>query len=322
MRETAEPMSFPLADLSDAVTRLVSAAAPLLAAIRIAPNRHVTGLMCPAALIVTADQALPALESYTVVLPNRTLAPAKPNPRDPSSDLATLHLDADVAVNFPDIGSASLGAVAVVLGADADASPTVRLTLIHRLVRTLDGQVAVLDLAANDLNPGSIVLDPRGRLIGVAALGPNGEAIVIPAVCIGPMPYPLDRGAPVPSPHAAASGFAAPPPQPVPAGFVPPNNRRGWLGIGLQPITVPDQIVARVGQVSGRMVVNITKGGPADRAGLRVGDVLLTFNGATVSGEHGLRNHLAEERIGSEIDVRLLRDGIMLTAHLVVAAQP
>jgi S1-C subfamily serine protease len=70
------------------------------------------------------------------------------------------------------------------------------------------------------------------------------------------------------------------------------------------------------------MVVNLTPGGPADRAGLRVGDVLLSVNGSMVGGEHGLRNHLAEERIGSEIEVKVLRDGNLVTAHLVVAAQP
>nr|WP_294553895.1 PDZ domain-containing protein [uncultured Rhodopila sp.] len=315
-------MTFRLADFSESIISLVSAAAPFLTAIRLPPNRHVTGLMCPGGLIVTADQALPALETYTVVLPNRTLAPAQPGRRDSSSGLAVLQLDADVSVGSPDIGATALGAVAVLLGADADASPTVRLTLIHRFIRTGDGQVAVLDLPADSLNPGSVVLDAHGRLIGLAALGSNGEAIVIPAARIGLMPYPREWSAGMPSPNPAPDVFATPLPRTARAGSVSPNRRRGWLGIGLQPITVPDQLVGRVGQVSGRMVVAITPGGPADQAGLRVGDVLLTFNGATVGGEHNLRNHLAEERIGGEIAVKLLRDGNLLTARLVVAVQP
>lgn len=302
-------MTFPLAHFSDSVISLVGAAAPLLTAIRVAPNRHVTGLLCPGGLIVTADQALPALETYSVVLPNRTLAPAQPGQRDPLSDLAVLHLDADVSVGFPDIGVAALGSVVVLLGADADASPTVRLSLIYRFIRTVDGQVAVLDLSAGALDPGSIVLDPNGRLIGLAALGPNGEAIAIPGACIGRILNSGERVA-MPSRH------------PAPVSFVPPSSRRGWLGLALQPITVPDQLIGRVGQSKGRMVVNLTPGGPADRAGLRVGDVLLSVNGSMVGGEHGLRNHLAEERIGSEIEVKVLRDGNLVTAHLVVAAQP
>jgi S1-C subfamily serine protease len=315
-------MTFRLADLSDCIISLVSAAAPLLTAIRIAPNRHITGLICPGGLIVTSGQVLPALETYTVVLPNRTLAQAQPDPFDPASDLATLHLDTEVPVSAPAIGEAALGTVAVLLAADADASPTVRLTLVHRFIRTVDGQVAVLDLSADALNPGSIVLDAHGRLMGLAALGSNNEAIVIPAARIGLTPYPREWTSAMPSPNPAPAAFATLSPPTVRTGFVSPKRRRGWLGIGLQPITVPDQLVARVGQPSGRMVVAITPGGPADRAGLRVGDVLMTFNGVAVSGEHNLRNHLAEERIGSKIEVKLLRDGSVLNAHLVVAAQP
>jgi S1-C subfamily serine protease len=304
-------MTFPLADVSDSVIRLVGAAAPLLTAIRVAPNRHITGLLCPGGTIVTVDQALPALEAYTVVLPNRILAPTLAGRRDSSSGLATLQLDADVSVGFPDIGAAALGTVVVVLGADADASPTVRLTLIHRLIRTVEGHFGVLDLSAGHVELGSAVLDSHKRLLGMTALGPNGEAIVIPGACIGRMLHRREKGA-----------VTATAPQPAPAESTSPYTRRGWLGVALQPIIVPDQLIARVGQAKGRLVVNITTGGPADRAGLRVGDVLLSLNGTSVGGELGLRNYLADEPIGSKIEVRLLRDGRLVSAYLVVAAQP
>jgi S1-C subfamily serine protease len=155
------------------------------------------------------------------------------------------------------------------------------------------------------------VLDPYGRLIGIAALGSAGEAIAIPGACVERIVRARQNGA-----------STKPLPRPAPVGFASSRNGRGWLGIALQPITVPDQLIARAGQAKGRMVVNITAGGPADRAGLRVGDVLLSLNGSIVGGDHGLRNHLADERIGSEIEVRLLRNGNLVTAHLVVAARP
>jgi S1-C subfamily serine protease len=107
-----------------------------------------------------------------------------------------------------------------------------------------------------------------------------------------------------------------------PAPPAPAANRRGWLGVALQPITVPEAIVARAGQTSGRMVMSTTKGGPAELAGLRVGDVLLALNGTSASGPHALRAFLDSERIGSMVEVRLLRDGTVMTAQLTVAAQP
>jgi S1-C subfamily serine protease len=70
------------------------------------------------------------------------------------------------------------------------------------------------------------------------------------------------------------------------------------------------------------MVVSVTKGGPAELAGLRVGDVLLALNGTSASGPHALRAFLDSEQVGSVVEVRLLREGNVQTAHLTVAAQP
>jgi hypothetical protein len=100
------------------------------------------------------------------------------------------------------------------------------------------------------------------------------------------------------------------------------DHRRGWLGISLQPITVPEGLEHRAGQRTARQVVSITPGGPADRAGLRSGDVLLTLDGTSTGGNHALRGTLARERIGSQVEVRLMRDGLVLTTILTVAAQP
>src|SRR3954462_14763263 len=151
-------MTLPLAALSDAIARIAGMGGPLLAAIRVGPNRHVTGLLCPGGsdhrgVIVTIDQSLPALQSYTVVLPDRSLVPARPGPRNTASDLATLHLDAPATVDLPEIGLTALGRLVVVLGADGDASPTVRRTVIHRFLRTPEGPAAVLALHGATPNP-------------------------------------------------------------------------------------------------------------------------------------------------------------------------
>src|SRR5437764_15135098 len=102
-------MTLPLAAVSDSIARIAGAGAPLLTAIRVAPNKHVTGLLCPEATIMTTDQSLPALQSYTVVLPDRSLVPACPGPRNTASNLATLHLDSPVTIDLPEIGLTALG---------------------------------------------------------------------------------------------------------------------------------------------------------------------------------------------------------------------
>jgi S1-C subfamily serine protease len=310
-----------LAAFSTSISQLVASATPLVSAIRVGPNRHITGLVCQGDMILTTDQGLPALDSYTVVLSDRKLIGARPGRRDPRSNLAVLHLDAPrpTAGMGPatslgpaaglEIASLTVGALVVVLGADADASPTVRLTVIHRFIRAADGLAPVLDLPGDRIDEGSPVLDPDGRLVGLAALGPNGEAVAVPGEAIGRM---------LTAKHGVAAAFV----QPTAATASASPGRRGWIGVALQPITVPDPLAARAGQGSGRMVVSITKGGPAEMAGMRVGDVLLALDGTSASGPHAMRAFLGGDRVGATVEVRLLRDGNVVTTQLTVASNP
>jgi S1-C subfamily serine protease len=295
-----------LAALSDSLVHLVAAAAPLLTAIRIGPNRHITGLLCGGGTIVTTDQALPALDPYTVVLSNRTLGAARPGLRDVGSNLAALRLDIPCSGLNPEVATAPVGSLAVVLSADFEASPTVRLTVVNRFIRTADGPVAVLDLPGAGFEAGGPVLDAKGRLIGLAAVGPHGEAIAVPGAAIGRLlaqNHALDALRPsVPGPGA--------------------TNLRGWLGVSLQPIVVPDHLLSRAGQSSGRMVVGLNKGGPAEVSGMRVGDVLLSLNGTSASGPQALRAFLEAGQVGASVEVRLLRDGKVLTTDLTIGSQP
>jgi serine protease DegQ len=326
-----------LAAFSTSISQLVMSATPLVSAIRVGPNRHITGLVCQGDAIVTTDQGLPALDSYTVVLSNRLLIGARPGRRDPRSNLAVLRLDTPWPAVGLEIASPAVGTLVVVLGADADASPTVRLTVIHRFIRTADGPAPVLDLPGDRIDEGGPVLDPNGRLVGLAALGPNGEAVAVPGEVISRMltlnhavptalaPPTAAPASPIPAPASPIPAPASPipaPASPIPAPASPGAPRRGWLGVALQPITVPAPLVARAGQGSGRMVVSITRGGPAEMAGMRVGDVLLALDGTSASGPHAMRAFLGGDRVGTTVEVRLLRDGNVVTTCVTVAVPP
>ena len=299
-----------LLQLSDAIVAATTRAAPVLTAIRVGPNRHISGFIWSGNLIVTSDQALPAQDSYSVVLASGALAPARPGPRDATADLAGLLLDTRVPAPLLPRGRAvAAGSLALVLGAGFDGRPGVRMTLVHRVERASPTGVAslILDMAVEHLSQGGPVLDAAGALMGMARIGPQGEASVLPHALIAQRCDGM----------AEAVEQPAAPPQRVALG-----PRRGWLGLALQPITVPDTLAGRAGQASARMVVSVTADGPAERAGLRVGDVLLALNGHTTSGSHALRAFLGADRIGTQVEVRLLREGTVLTAQLMVAAQP
>jgi S1-C subfamily serine protease len=297
----AGDLSNALAQLSDAIAGQVAAAAPILAAIRIGPNRHISGIVWHRDLVITSDQALPAQDSYTVVLPGGVLTAARPARRDPAGNLATLRLEG--AGNPGQIlapAEPRVGALALALAADVDAAPLARLTAIRKIAtsRTDGGDRSLtLDMPANLVEEGGPVLDAAGALLGMATVGANGQATVIS--------------------HAALARMLD-----VTQGQAAINARRGWLGLALQPITVPDAMRSAVGQSSGRMVVSLAPSGPAELAGLRPGDILLSLDGHSVSGAHALRAFLGPERVGRQVDVRLMREGKVETRQLMVAPQP
>ncbi|HVC58822.1 MAG TPA: PDZ domain-containing protein [Acetobacteraceae bacterium] len=296
-----------LAQLSDGLAAQVAAAASWVTAIRVGGNRHIAGIVWRSDVVVTSDQALPAQDSYSLAVSAGTLLPARAARRDPATNLACLNLDTPaMATPIRAAVDPAVGGLALALGAAADGSPTVRLTAIHRVSHGHAngsgplGEAIMLDLAANLVPEGGPVLDARGGLLGMASAGPQGEALVIPYATITRFLDPLGMAKTLPA----------------------TQTRRGWLGVALQPITVPETLRAVAGQSSGRMVVSLTPGGPAEHAGLRLGDVLLAIDGQSVSGQQGLRAFIRADRIGSAIDIRLMREGAVRGVTLTIAPQP
>jgi serine protease Do len=94
---------------------------------------------------------------------------------------------------------------------------------------------------------------------------------------------------------------------------------RGWLGVYIQPLT-PD--AAENLGISGRrgaLVSDVTSGGPAEKAGIRSGDVIVGFNGKEIRDEHELPQAVASTKPGKTVDVRLLRDGKETTVAVTIA---
>src|SRR5579871_4060161 len=289
-----------LAQLSESIAALVAAAAPLLTAIRVGPNRHITGIIWQQDLIITSDQALPAQESHTLVLPGGVLTAARPVRRNAAANLAALRPELPVSpVRITMPAEPRVGALALALTADTDAAPMARLTAIHRIfLRPESGERSLtLDMPGNLVEEGGPVIDAAGALLGMATVGANEEATVIPSAVIARILEPANTQTQA-------------------------NGRRGWLGVALQPITVPESMRSAVGQASGRMVVSVAPSGPAENAGLRPGDILLSLDGHSVSGAHALRAFLGPERVGRQVEIRLMRDGQVEMRKLKIAPQP
>ena len=93
---------------------------------------------------------------------------------------------------------------------------------------------------------------------------------------------------------------------------------RGWLGVALQPVAVPDALQEQAGQASGLMVMSLAEDGPAARAGIVAGDIVVTMNGVPARRFRTFARQLGTESIGSKAALRVIRGGNILSIEATV----
>jgi S1-C subfamily serine protease len=108
----------------------------------------------------------------------------------------------------------------------------------------------------------------------------------------------------------------------VPALLKDGHIARAWLGVALQPVAVPDALHEEAGQSSGLMVMSIADGGPAAKAGVLAGDIVLTVNGTPTRKFHRVATHFASYSIGRKADLRVIRGGKVLSLQAIIEARP
>jgi S1-C subfamily serine protease len=286
--------------LSDALADRIAAAAPVVVAIRIG-GRHTTGIVWRPDVVVTSEQVLPDQTGFTVTAGGRTIEATLAG-RDPGTNVAALRLAQPLAGALPAPASGPrVGSLAVVVGADESGAPTGRLAMIHAAGPAwhsmAGGRIdALLRLDVRlGADEGGPVLGSAGALLGMATSGPRRRGLVIPTATVAGV---LDA--------LLAQGRVA----------------RGWLGVSLQPVAIPDALRAACGQDSGMMVTSLASGAPAEAAGLLPGDIVLEIDGHTVRPRRSLAALLGPDQVGSSKDVKLLRGGGVQTLAVVVGARP
>jgi S1-C subfamily serine protease len=85
--------------------------------------------------------------------------------------------------------------------------------------------------------------------------------------------------------------------------------RRGYLGVGIQPVRLPADLAAELGQETGLLLVQVRPGGPADQAGLLLGDTIVALDGQPVTHHDALLGRLGSDRVGTAVPVRIVRAG-------------
>src|SRR3954454_10354954 len=271
-------------------------------------------IISPDGYIVTNNHLIQGLngtgtvDSVTVTTTDRKEYTARIVGRDQTSDLALLKIDGQRLpfVQWGDITKARVGDWIIAIGDPYGVGSTVTAGIISALHRGITGVGAYdryiqTDAAINMGNSGGPMFDLNGNVIGInsALISPTGASVgiglAIPAELAKPVIDSLMKGQ-----------------RPV----------RGYLGVGLQPVDDELAASANLPKNSGEIVRTVVAGGPAARAGLQQGDVILRVNGQQVTPEQTVSYLVANTAVGSRVPLEIVRGARRATVTVAVGERP
>jgi S1-C subfamily serine protease len=300
-------MTDTLTSLSDTLAAAVERTAPLVVAVHGRPRLASSGVLWKPGVIVTADHTLKRDEEITVTLPDGRSALATLAGRDPGTDLAVLKVDG-FDTTPPQLAPAETlksGNLVLAVARSEETGVNATMGVISAVAGPwntwrggrLDHYIR-LDLTLYPGASGGAVVDAAGRLAGIATSA-------------------LSRTAGVAIPVATIERVAA---ELLTRGRI----ARGYLGVGLQPVALPDHLVTKLNLAAktGLIVLTAEPGAPAERAGILIGDVLLTLDGKPLADIHGLQAALGTDYVGKTVQAQILRGGELAETSITVGERP
>jgi S1-C subfamily serine protease len=294
-----------LAALSDDLAEAVSHAGRSVVAINARRRIPSSGVLWRDNVIVAANHTITRDEDVSVTLPDGSTVPATLAGRDQATDLAVLRVDSPTpAVRRAGDDRLQVGRVVLAVG-----RPGPQVTAALGIISAVGGEWRTwhggridrfvrLDLSVYDGFSGSPLVETDGGVLGINTSGlSRASALTIPTATVDRVVAELiERG------HIA----------------------RGYLGLAVQPVRLPDamrQSLSVSGAV-GLVVINLETNGPAERAGLLLGDILIGLDGREVSDPSDLLALLASARAGAEVALRIVRAGAVQQVTVSVGERP
>lgn len=255
-------------------------------------------------IVITNNHVVEGADEITVSFPNRDDYTATLIGRDALSDIAVLQIEHENGDDFPavkwgDDEASRIGDWVMAIGNPFGQNGTVTAGIISARNRTLgntnDVDFIQTDASINRGNSGGPLFNMKGEVIGVntAIVSPSGGNVGI--------------GFSIPSNHAKniveqLQEFG--------------KVRRGWLGVGIQPLT--DEIAESLGLDinEGAMISRIEPDSPAEAANLQVGDIIVTWDGKEVINSNTLSNLVKRTPIDKAVDVVIIRGGESVTVSV------
>jgi serine protease Do len=258
--------------------------------------------------VLTNNHVVEGATRVTVVLDDDRELEAQVIGTDPETDLAVVKVDATnlPAAQLGDSSSARVGQWVIAVGNPFELRHTVTAGIISATGRSTVGLATYEDFIQTDasINPGNsggALADLDGRVIGIntAISSPSGGNVGIGFA------IPIDMA------------------ERVMADLIDDGSiSRGFLALIPQDLDPALAKAFGLESTDGALVADVTQEGPADRAGIESGDVIVAFDGEKVRDSNDLRNRVAAVEPGAEIAVDLLRDGKKKTVKVELGTRP
>jgi serine protease Do len=259
--------------------------------------------------VVSPSRTGATVDQITVTLPDRREFEAELVGRDAASDLALLKIKGSNLpfVRFGESEQVRVGDWVVAIGNPFGLGGTVTAGIVSALHRNLPGggiydRYIQTDASINMGNSGGPMFDLQGNVVGIntALISPTGGNVgigfAIPADQARPIIDALRRGQ---------------------------RPQRGYIGVGLQSIDDPAMAEALgIPRNQGELIRSVTPGGPAARAGIQQGDVVVSVGGRPVTPEESLAWQVSRQPIGSRVPLEIIRGGQRRTVTVAIGERP
>jgi Do/DeqQ family serine protease len=263
----------------------------------------------PDGYILTNHHVIDGAEKITVELSDRRSFTASVVGSDAPSDLAVLKIDGAGFPSLPlgDSDEVRVGDVVLALGNPMGVGQTVTMGIISAKGRATglgDGSFEDFlqtDAPINQGNSGGALVNARGELVGI-----NSQIVSMSGGNIG-------IGFAIPAKMAKHVMDAL-----IEDGRV----HRGMIGVSVQTVTPDLADSLRLEKIGGALVSDVRNGSPADKAGIRRGDVVTAIDGTPVVDSNALRNQVAQMQPGSEARLKVIRDGREQTVTVTLGELP
>ncbi len=266
-----------------------------------------SGIHWSPGVIVTSDHTVERDEEITVTLADGRTVPATLAGRDPSTDIAILKVQG-VEASTADIGDSSalaVGQMVLAVGRPGEHG----LSASYGVISALSGnwstyrggqidQFVRPDLTFYPGFSGGPLVNAHGQIVGMNTSGlMRGLGVTIPASTVNRVADQL-----------LSKGRIA----------------RGYLGLGFQPVHLPDSLKNTLNLASngGLIVVTVEQGGPAEQAGMFIGDVLVALDNTPITDIDAVQSMLGSDRVGKAITARVVRGGVLADVAITVAERP